>query len=241
MPGLWVDPTAEAVIEAISAGDDVSPEDIIAAVAEASELLGALTGHRVHPAGVVTEEYTASPFATRLTPTWRPIREVIDILVVGADCTEYEMGTLWCLFNGSVQLRPRYNQLLQGGGARALLLVCGCVGPVENIRLTYRYGSTVTASARAALLAYARQLYLRDHPDSGECQLPERVTSVSREGLSYTVFDPQTYLDKGRTGVAVVDAFLSAVNPSRALRPAAVYTPDAPPGVSVPTGRVTRW
>jgi hypothetical protein len=103
----------------------------------------------------------------------------------------------------------------------------------ERIRLSYRFGTTVTAAAKRAVIQLAHELWLEAHPELGECQLPQRTSSVNREGIAYTIFDPQEYLSQGRTGLPSVDLWISSVNPVRAYRPAGVYTPDAPPGVNV--------
>lgn len=46
-----------------------------------------------------------------------------------------------------------------------------------------------------------------------DCALPERVTSISREGVSYVVMDSQKFLDEGRTGIYDVDLALIAARP----------------------------
>lgn len=62
---------------------------------------------------------------------------------------------------------------------------------------------------------------------SGACALPSRVTNVARQGVSYTILDPQDFLTGGRTGLYEVDLWLTAM-----LRPPApsvgVLSPDLP-------------
>jgi len=102
--------------------------------------------------------------------------------------------------------------------------------------LTYRYGSTVTRGARSTLLYYARQLYLAGPcGDVNLCQLPERVTSINREGISLTTVDPQTFLDRGLTGLIRVDEWLAGYAARKAVRPSGVYTHDSPPAVNIAT------
>ena len=59
---------------------------------------------------------------------------------------------------------------------------------------------------------------------------PQRVTQVSRQGMSWTLLDPQDFLDKGRTGIYQVDLFLSTVNPRRRRLRSRVFSPDVPRG-----------
>jgi hypothetical protein len=105
-----------------------------------------------------------------------------------------------------------------------------------QIRVTYDYASTVSPGARRAVLEYARELYLSIY-DTDSCNLPDRVTQLTREGVSLTLLTPADYIDKGRIGLPRVDTWLTAVNPSRSHRQAAVYTPDSPPGVPVSVRR----
>lgn len=46
------------------------------------------------------------------------------------------------------------------------------------------------------------------------CDLPKRVTSASREGVSWTLLDPMDFLVNGRTGLYEVDLFLSSLGDS---------------------------
>jgi hypothetical protein len=58
------------------------------------------------------------------------------------------------------------------------------------------------------------------------CHLPARVTSITRQGVSFTVLDPQTFLNEGRTGIYTVDLFLKAYNPNGQIRRPMVWSPD---------------
>lgn len=60
------------------------------------------------------------------------------------------------------------------------------------------------------------------------CQLPKRVQSVMRQGVSITFLDPQDFLDKGLTGVYEVDLWLRSVNPGRLTRRPQVVRVDDP-------------
>lgn len=58
-----------------------------------------------------------------------------------------------------------------------------------------------------------------------DCALPSRVTSVARQGVSFTMLDPQDFLMDGRTGLYEVDLFLKSVNPTGAQRRATAWAP----------------
>ena len=72
-----------------------------------------------------------------------------------------------------------------------------------------------------------------------ECVLPQRVTPISRQGVSWTLLDPQDFLDNGRTGIYHVDLFLRTVNPDRARLRSRVFSPDLhrAPGLPLGTAR----
>jgi len=44
-----------------------------------------------------------------------------------------------------------------------------------------------------------------------KCSLPERISNISRQGVSWTVVDGQDFYDKGRTGIDRVDRWLVPV------------------------------
>lgn len=76
------------------------------------------------------------------------------------------------------------------------------------------------AAARMLAIEFARLWAGED------CNLPQRVTSISRQGVSYTVLDPQDFVDELRTGIYTIDLFLKAVNPDKAKNKARVFSPD---------------
>lgn len=58
------------------------------------------------------------------------------------------------------------------------------------------------------------------------CDLPERVTSVTRQGVSFTVNDPKEFLDNGLTGLYIPDRFIRTYNPSGIQDRARAWNPD---------------
>jgi hypothetical protein len=61
-----------------------------------------------------------------------------------------------------------------------------------------------------------------------DCALPQRVTSISRQGVSYTLLDSQDFIEEMRTGLYAVDLFLKTVNPDKARAKSRVFSPDVP-------------
>lgn len=98
--------------------------------------------------------------------------------------------------------------------------------------VTYQRGRPLPEAGRFALGEFACELAKACINDN-TCKLPGRVTSVSRQGVSFAVLDPLAFLENGKTGIYAVDAWLRTVNPKARTRGAMVYSPD------FPTGRVT--
>jgi hypothetical protein len=105
----------------------------------------------------------------------------------------------------------------------------GCWSSCDDIEVTYTYGAPPPAAGKHAAKVMADQYVLAATGDDA-CALPQRVTQVSRQGMSWTLLDPQDFLDKGRTGIYQADLFLRAANPSGALLRARVFSPDIPRG-----------
>lgn len=53
----------------------------------------------------------------------------------------------------------------------------------------------------------------------GKCRLPRNVTQVSRQGVSYTMYDPAAVYASGKTGLSEIDIWLMSVNPHRLSEP----------------------
>lgn len=97
----------------------------------------------------------------------------------------------------------------------------------DAFRVELTHGLAPPQAGVWAAAALACQLALSRDPDqAGECKLPKRVTSVTRQGLSMVVLDPMDFLDDGKTGVYEVDLFLKAYNPGKLQRRATVMSPD---------------
>lgn len=68
------------------------------------------------------------------------------------------------------------------------------------------------------------------------CRLPQRVSSVTRQGISVSFLDDMQFLDRGLTGLYFVDLAARTYNPKNLSRRPTVYSPD-----SANQWRVTTW
>ena len=126
-------------------------------------------------------------------------------------------------------VEPGHFAVFDHRGIEATDCGCYCWDICCGLRVSYSYGAVPPAAGIWAAKTLAEQICL-GMGGSAECRLPERVTSVSRQGVSYSILDPQDFLDKGRTGLYAVDLFLETANPDRAKLPARVFNPDWPRG-----------
>src|SRR5690606_5843134 len=82
----------------------------------------------------------------------------------------------------------------------------------RGVTVTYVHGIEPPEPGIRAAQRLADELVLSiDNPE--QCSLPDRVTSVSRQGISYAILDTQEFLNQGKTGLYEVDLFLKTANP----------------------------
>jgi len=62
----------------------------------------------------------------------------------------------------------------------------------------------------------------------GACRLPQRVTSIARQGVTISLADVESLLRNGLTGVTTVDQVINRFNPYRLASAMKVASPDLP-------------
>lgn len=91
--------------------------------------------------------------------------------------------------------------------------------------VAFTYGTVPDQAGLIACAELSRQIGLAISQNE-KCRLPQRVQTITRQGVSMTLLDPQDFLDHGRTGIYLVDLWLKAVNPDGSRRRARVMSPD---------------
>lgn len=94
--------------------------------------------------------------------------------------------------------------------------------------ITYESGVAVPAEGRLAAVALSCELLkllVKATTGTGECAIPDRVSAVTRQGVSWSL-DAQGFLDDGRTGVWVADLWLESLLVSRKRRRASIASPE---------------
>lgn len=93
-------------------------------------------------------------------------------------------------------------------------------------KVRYRYGVPPPAAGKRCAALLGCQLYSAFNPGHGACQLPQRVTNVSRAGVTIgAVLDPLDLFDKRRTGIAAIDAWIASERVDAAAANNAVIVP----------------
>jgi len=98
-------------------------------------------------------------------------------------------------------------------------------------RATWVYGRPVPDAGRRAAAIFANEI-AKQCVGSSACALPQRVTTIVREGVTYTVLDSMKMIEEGRTGLPLVDLWVVADGQGRKMRPG-MFSPGAV-GVSSP-------
>jgi hypothetical protein len=98
-----------------------------------------------------------------------------------------------------------------------------------NLEITYSYGTYAPTMGRMAARTLAVE-FVKLFEGADDCALPQRVTSIARQGISYTLLDNQDFIEEMRTGIYVVDLFLKSTNPDKARAKARVFSVDVPRG-----------
>lgn len=99
-------------------------------------------------------------------------------------------------------------------------------GQPDTWSITYLDGIAVPGVLNDAAGIYACQVARAR--TGGTCRLPNRVQSVTRQGVEIQYVDSENYLDENRTGVAEVDQLIATVNPNRLQRAPQFWSPDMP-------------
>lgn len=96
-------------------------------------------------------------------------------------------------------------------------------GDEDTWQVDYQRGIEVPDGGQLAAAVLACELAKAVRADKS-CQLPQRVRSVTREGISTTILDAFDDITDGRTGIWLVDSWVASVR--YAPKRATVYSPD---------------
>lgn len=95
----------------------------------------------------------------------------------------------------------------------------------NTFSVEFIYGTAPPEAGKRAAAEWACQMAL-SCTGSSECRLPQRVQSITRQGVSMVMLDPMAFLEAGRTGLYLVDSFIAAYNGSGIKARAQVLSPN---------------
>lgn len=155
----------------------------------------------------------------------------ITVTVDGTDLASD--GTAWVLIDGRRIVRIDGGTIPQCQDLRKATTETG------TCQVTFSSGVPVPQAGVQAAISLTVELAKLEGWVAGTCKLPQRVTTISRQGVTAVAIDPMTIIADGGTGLTDVDLFLSAVNPCKLRRRATIHTPglgsDLPTVQGVPT------
>lgn len=208
------------------------------AVASASYILWLLSGRRYSGTRTVTEVYRRR--RRRLDDSFTDRPEVVGGEIVSSFGGFYGDDEAWSTI--WLRGRPVINVVDVTAGTfgiplnqidivdrSQIALVFGSWMSYPEVTVTYQYGDVPPVAGVRAATELANQ-FVWGMTGDDRCALPAHITSVSRQGVSWTLLDTQDFLDKGRTGIYLVDLFIKAFNPNGAQKRSRVFTPDIPSG-----------
>lgn len=235
-------------VQAEELGDYSYTEYTEEAIKVASYLLWAMSGRKYSGVTTVTERYTCVLRNNRMGPSIKTNSPVLfggDVYnIPSGDYDEYSELTSDGLSPESrIKLRGRpvtqIHAIRNRTGAlidpsnyylvdhSTLHIVPGTAWTPCNTEITYSYGTPVPIAGKMAARKLAIE-FARLWSGDENCELPQRVTSVSRQGVSYTILDNQEFIAELRTGLYEIDLFLKVANPDNARRKSKVFSPDQP-------------
>ena len=229
-------------------GDYAYTEFTDEAIRTASYLLWAMSGRKYTGVTTVTERYTCTLRNNRIGPSSKTTSPSLfggDVYnIPSGDYDEYSELTADGMSPDSrIRLRGRPVTKIHAIRNRTGSVIdpsnyylvehstvhikAGTPWTPCNTEVTYSYGTPVPAIGKMAARTLAIE-FIKLWSDDETCALPQRVTSVARQGVSYTILDQQEFIQEMRTGMYVIDLFIKTVNPDGARRKSKVFSPDQP-------------
>lgn len=237
---LWIQPE--------EMGDYSYTEYTLEAAKTASYLLWAMSGRKYTGETTVTERYTCTLRNNRMGPSTKTNSPVLfggDVYnIPSGDYDEYsELTSDGMSPDSRIKLRGRPVTKIHAIRNRqgdildpssyylvdhsTIHIKAGTPWTPCNTEVTYSYGTPVPIAGKMAARKLAIE-FARLWSGDEACELPQRVTSVSRQGVSYTILDNQEFIDELRTGLYEIDLFLKVANPDNARRKSKVFSVDTP-------------
>lgn len=191
-PDLWIDPQTFA--------DDLSidPSDAAAAVEEASWMLWNLTYQQFSSKWIARRDsYRMRPGVSEFVLHSGPVSKVFAVKVINLATGEERDTDFVNLLGGKIRIGSKQISPCHPSAMNQDLIV----------QVEYLTKPNLPAGSARAVKRLAMELYL-SASGSDDCSLPERVTSVNRQGVSWTLLDPMTFMQEGLIGIGPIDQWI---------------------------------
>ncbi|QEM41558.1 head-to-tail adaptor [Gordonia phage Forza] len=193
--------------------EDYTLED---ATAVARRVIYELSGRRwIWPPVTTTERIELPPMQQWVSLEGRPVIGVASVVLSRTGMADIEVA---------YELENKH-RLRFTGNPQYTYPLCG--GKIW-LSVTYTYGSPPSAELQAAIDILAKEILL-GYTDPDECNLPDTVVSITRQGISMQMLNAKDFLDRGRVGITTIDHALSRINPEGVRRKSRVYSVNKPP------------
>lgn len=206
---MWADPADVAGLimstcEACQEGG-ITADEATAATIEATYVLWNLSGGKFHGYQCWTEDYLLSPGQPKFNFLKGPVDEILSIETMTGSSISGDSAPLdgWTWDGSYVHLADCMS------GETPWTKLCNTCTNVK-VRVRYRIKPNLAVGADRATKTLATEFW---KARAGQkCSLPDRITSVTRQGVSWTVLDPQDFLSYGRVGIGPIDGWLAVVH-----------------------------
>lgn len=219
--------TTVADVQGCDGCADLSDTAVASAVAVTSEILYNLSGRRFP--GVCTDvvrpcstrcgcvhDACSCPGLSEVTLGGWPVIAVTDILVDGVALD----ADAWRVDNGTTLVR------LDGDVWPCCQDMSLPATDAGTWQVTYSYGRAVPSGGALAAKLFACEV--AKLCAGGDCRLPAKVQSVSRQGVTAGFIDFGAVAELGQIGIPIADQWLSSLDHARQGRGLIVASPDTP-------------
>lgn len=194
--------------------------------ANAADMLGLLAGSVGGQAfcGCRAQHQVGCFWLSQITLGERPITSIIEVRIDGdvVDPARYRVDDYrWLVY------QPDPTGVDTRIGWPCCQDMRAVAGEPNTFEVDYTVGFLPERGGVRSAAVLACQFILAWSPGTaGQCKLPKRVTSMSRQQVTMNLSDPVQMFDKGLTGIAEVDVWVQSTNYALRSRRAAVVVPE---------------
>lgn len=214
--GLYPYLTPEEFIESCKAASGLEPDDdaVIDAVEDASFMVYYLTGRQFDGIGEATvypDCHCSSCGPDRLNLGLWPIVSIVSVTEFGEekDPNDYHVDEHRYIVKNDC----------------SVFETCSCEHCDTPLVITVEYGIAPPRLIKRATKALACALFA-DASDCEDCQIPDNVRNITRQGVSYEVEDIPNLMRNGSTGIYALDLAVKVLNPTGMQSPSFLWTPQ---------------